>query len=123
MTLKVGETDPIVTVNLGVNIAKLNKVQIHFLLKENQSGKLESIRLNKEIDHLKEMLKQESQKLLMQGEISQPQTKASKLREENNQLQAQLRKAKSETMPVLIQKRFTNLMTWMDKYWDIYNKN
>lgn len=67
-------------------------------------------------DQLREMMKQgEPQRLLIQGESSQPQTKADQLKEENYQLQAQLKTTKSETMSALIQKRFTNVMTWMDK--------
>lgn len=60
--------------------------------------------------------------MLIQGESSQPQTKVDQLKEENYQLQAQLKTTKSETMTALIQKRFANIMTWMDKYWDTYNK-
>lgn len=28
MTFKVGETDPVITADLGINVAKLNKTQI-----------------------------------------------------------------------------------------------
>lgn len=86
MTQKVGETNPIVTVDLGFNVAKLNKAQIQLLLKD-KFGRIENIRLSKESDHLKELLKQkEPHKLLTQGERSQPQTKARKLKEEILQL-------------------------------------
>lgn len=35
MTLQIGEEGPMMTTGLGVNIAKLNKAQIQFLVKEN----------------------------------------------------------------------------------------
>lgn len=124
MTMKVGETNPIVIVDLGVNVAKLNKAQIQLLLKEKEFGRLENIILSKEIDHLKELLKKkEPQKLLTQGEISKPQTKSNKLKEEIFQLQAQLESVKTETLSTFVQKRFTKWMVCMDKYWEMYSKN
>lgn len=40
MTLKVGEEDPMIIVDLGINMAKLNKAQIQLLVKENNAYKL-----------------------------------------------------------------------------------
>lgn len=40
MTLKVGEIDPIVIVNIGINISKVNKAQMKLSVKERNTFKL-----------------------------------------------------------------------------------
>lgn len=73
MTLKVGETNPVVTVDIGINVAKLNKAQIQMLIKEHDMYKLNNERMLKENDFLRDTVKdtfKESTKMLTQREGS-----------------------------------------------------
>jgi len=73
MTLKVGETDPLITADIGINFAKLNKAQAQMLIKERDAYKLSYERLTKENDYLKDVVKSTfggSVKRLTQGESS-----------------------------------------------------
>lgn len=94
MKLKVGEVDPIITVDMGIDISKFNKAQLVKVIKERDQYK----------GLYEELLKRGGQPVPQIHDGSQWKKKCEEVQLENKKLKRQMQSVRAETTFVLLTK-------------------
>lgn len=114
MTLKVGEVDPIVIADMGINISKFNKAQMkHEIVKKNKYKAL-----------YEEALKRSGHPVpQITDSGGKWKKKIEKLSYEHNKLKKQMKSIRADTACVLLSRRYDNMEKALNELWGEYQRN
>ncbi|XP_059070895.1 uncharacterized protein LOC131861063 [Cryptomeria japonica] len=113
MKLKVGEVDPMVTTDMGIDISKLNKAQMKMLVRE--TGKYKSL--------YEECLRSKGQPVPQTIDESKLKNKFEELHKEKKKLKEKMQNIRADTTCVLLSKRFEKINGVLEDFWIVYQKN
>lgn len=114
MTLNVGEVDPMVTVDIGINISIFNKAQMkHEIVEKNKYKAL-----------CEETVKRSRHPIpQITDSGGHWKKKFDKLSYEHTNLKREMKSIRADIACVLMSKTYDNMEKALDEFWDVYQRN
>lgn len=114
MKLKVGEVDPMVTADIGIDISRFNKAQLKWEVAEKHKYKALYEEALRRGGHPVPQITDSS---------AQWKKKFEKLALEHNKMKKQMKTIRTDVARVFMTRRYENLEKVLDEFWGVYQKN